>query len=317
MPTPSIAFTALAALRPFVSAVTAFNPSYSLYSALAASYTFTLHGNLVGLSFALSTSGINVRKGLLDISAEPGYRAFDVFYYLVTSSSTPAEREFLALKDPSAYTLLNRSGTYSPPSYLPTADDAAAAEDFRAALKAIGIKGASLRGLLSILAGLLKLGNAAGFLVDQEELEDVCEEVGGLLGLDPEVLLHKCSTEDREVLIAGIYEALVDWVIVKANETIANELRANQEGDSGSGSAGQWSDEDTVGITVVDIPRPAFGKAVALRGVFDDTLGINAEMKEDGVQVPPVGHSVLNDLNNSVAQVEPDLGITTGPASIN
>ncbi|KAH2168860.1 hypothetical protein KXV56_008240 [Aspergillus fumigatus] len=314
LPTPSIAFTALAALRPFVSAVTAFNPSYSLYSALAASYTFTLHGNLVGLSFALSTSGINVRKGLLDISAEPGYRAFDVFYYLVTSSSTPAEREFLALKDPSAYTLLNRSGTYSPPSYLPTADDAAAAEDFRAALKAIGIKGASLRGLLSILAGLLKLGNAAGFLVDQEELEDVCEEVGGLLGLDPEVLLHKCSTEDREVLIAGIYEALVDWVIVKANETIANELRANQEGDSGSGSAGQWSDEDTVGITVVDIPRPAFGKAVALRGVFDDTLGINAEMKEDGVQVPPVGHSVLNDLNNSVAQVEPDLGITTGPA---
>lgn len=266
------------------------------------------------MSFALSTSGINVRKGLLDIPSEPGYRAFDVFYYLLMSASTPAEREFLALKDPSAYTLLNKSGTYSPPSYLPTADDAAAAEDFRASLKAIGIKGASQRGLLSILAGVLKLGNAAGFLVDQEELEEVCDEVGGLLGLDPDVLLHKCSTEDREVLIAGIYEALVDWVIVKANETITNELRANQEGDSGSGSAGQWSDEDTVGITVVDIPRPAFGKAVALRGVFDDTLGINAEMKEDGVQIPPVGHAVLNDLNNSVAQVEPDLGINTGPA---
>ncbi|EAW14191.1 putative chitin synthase [Aspergillus clavatus NRRL 1] len=314
LPTPNIAFTALAALRPFFSAVTSFNPSYSLYSALAASYTFTLQGSLVGLSFALSTSGINVRKGLLDIPSESGFRAFDVFYYLLTSASTPAEREFLALKDASTYALLRKSGTYSPPSYLPTADDAAAAEDFRASLKAIGIKGAAYRGLLSVLAGLLKLGNAAGFLVDQEVLEDVCEEVGELLGVDPEILLHKCSTDDREVLISGIYEALVDWVMAKANEVIASELRTSHGGDSGSGSAGQWSEEDTVGITVVDIPRPVFGKAVAMRSVFDDTLGINAEMKEDGVQAPLVGQSVLNDLNSSVAQVESDLGITTGAA---
>lgn len=309
--TPGIAFAALTALRPFLTAVTSFNPSYSLYSALSAYYTLTLKGDIVSLSLALSTSGINVQKGLLDIPSESGYRAFDVFYYLLTSASTPAEREFLDLKDPSAYALLNKSNTYTPPSYLPTADDAAAAEDFRAALKAIGIKGAAHRGLLSVLAGLLKLGNAAGFLADQEELEEACEDVGGLLGLDPEVLLHKCSTDDRQMLISGVYEALVDWVIGKANEAIAAEIQAMHEG---SGQAGQWADDDTVSITVVDIPRPAFGKALAMRGAFDDTLGINAEMKEDGVPVPPVPSTVMNEMTTALSQVEADLGVTTGQA---
>ncbi|KAL2851784.1 chitin synthase-domain-containing protein [Aspergillus pseudodeflectus] len=310
--TPSITFTALSALNPFLRAVTSFNPSYALYSALSANFTFTLKGDLVALNLALSTSGINVRKGLLDIPTEPGYRAFDVFYYLLTSSSTQAEREFLALQEPSAYALLNKSGTYTPPSYLPTADDAAAAEDFRVALKAIGIKGASLRNLLSVLAGLLKLGNAAGFLVDQEELEGACEEVGDLLGVDPEVLLHKCATDERELLITGIYEALVDWVLSKANEAISSELQ--ELNANGSGAGGQWNDDDTVSIAVVDMPRPAFGKAVALRNVFDDTVGINAEMKDDGVPAPPVGQAVTSEMAAAVEQFGPDLGLSTDPA---
>lgn len=314
--TPEIAYTSLAALRPFLSAVTSFNPSYSLHSAFSASYTLTLQGTVIGLSLALSTSGINVRKGLLEIPGEAGFRAFDIFYYLLTSASTPAEREFLDLQELSHYSLLNRSGTYSPPSYLPTADDAAAAEDLRANLKAIGIKGAAQRGLLSVLAGLLKLGNAAGLMVDQEELEEVCEDVGGLLGVDPEVLLHKCSTDEREVLIAGIYEALVDWVIGKANEAITADIHNALENDSSTGGAGaaHYSNEDTVGLTVIDIPRPALGKAIAMRGVFDDELGLNAEMKEDGIALPAIGQSVVNEMNTAVAQVEPDLGIMSGAA---
>ncbi|KAL3468896.1 chitin synthase-domain-containing protein [Aspergillus californicus] len=310
--TPNVTFAALSALNPFLRAVTSFNPSYSLYSAFAANFTFTLKGDLVALNLALSTAGLNVRKGLLDIPSEPGYRVFDVFYYLLTSSSTPAEREFLALREPSAYALLSKSGTYSPPSYLPTADDAAAGEDFRVALKAIGIKGASLRNLLSVLAGLLKLGNAAGFLVDQEELEETCEEVGDLLGVDPEILLHRCATDERELLITGIYEALVDWVIGKANEAIASELQ--ELSASGSGAGGQWSDDDTVSITVVDIPRPAFGRAVALRNVFDDSLGINAEMKEDGVPAPPVGQAISSEMVAAVEPFGPDLGLSADHA---
>jgi chitin synthase len=152
--------------------------------------TLTLAGNLSAASLALSQGGIDTARGLLNIPAEAGYRAFDVFYYLLTSASTPAEREFLGLKHASNYSLLSKSGTYDPPSYLPTGDDAANADDFRAALKAIGIKGAAHRNLISVLAGLLKLGDTLSFILDQDALEEVCEDVGGLLGLEPEVLAN-------------------------------------------------------------------------------------------------------------------------------
>ncbi|KAI9811878.1 MAG: hypothetical protein M1827_005229 [Pycnora praestabilis] len=322
---PSSLYTALSVLRPFISSVSPYNPSAPRHSALALTFTLTLAGDLTAASLALSTSGLDTSVGLLNVPSQAGYRAFDVFYYLLTAASTPAEREFLGLKPASAYNLLNHSGTYEPPSYLPTADDTASAEDFRASLKAIGIKGASHRSLLSVLAGLLKLGNTLGYSVDEDILEEICEDVGGLLGLDPDFLLHNCNTQEREVLIAGLYEALVDWVIRKANETIANEMHRIKDGDasseSSSGGIGQRTprtdedDEDTVSITVLDIPGETLCKAVALRGVFDDTAGINAEMREDGVEVNSAGSSVLREMKNAVGEVEADLGIIGGPTS--
>ncbi|KAI1626201.1 chitin synthase [Exophiala viscosa] len=308
VPTPTLAFTALSALRPFLSCVTPANPTTYRHSSLSAKYTITLNGTITGFNLALSGSGIDVQKGLLKVPSEPGYRAFDVFYYLLTSASTPAEREFLDLKPASRYTLLNGSGTYGPPSYLPTADDVAAAEDFRSALKSIGIKGASFRGLLSCLAGLLKLGETTGLLVDSDTLEDICEDIGALIGLEPDVLVNKCNSDDREVLIAGMYEALVDWVISKANDAIAAELRAGAlTPDSSNG--------DEVSVTIVEIPGQALGKAVALRNVFDDTFGINAEMKEDGLEVAAAGSSVLKEMHLAVSHAEADLGIAGGPLS--
>lgn len=321
---PSTLYTALSVLRPFTCTVTPSNASYPRYSALAATFTLGLTGSLTAASLAISTSGIDCANGLLNIPSESAYRAFDVFYYLLTSASTPAEREFLSLRNPSAYSLLNRSGTYQPPSYLPTADDAAAAEDFRSSLKAIGIKGSSHRSLISVLAGLLKLGNTLGFLIDADELEDVCDEVGGLLGLNPEVLYQRCSTKDREVLIAGIYECLVDWVLTKANGAVLAEIQRIKYGGSSSSSSDdigartpQTEEDigDTVSLTVVEIPNEQLGKAAALRGVFDDNLGINAEMKEDGVEVLGAGPSVIKEMENAVAVVAADLGVPGGPAS--
>lgn len=322
---PKSLFTALAALQPFTHCVTPYNPATPRHSALAATFSITLAGNINAASLAYSQSGLEVSKGLINIPQETGYRAFDVFYYLLTSASTPAEREFLSLKHPSAYSLLNRSGTYEPPAYLPAADDTASAEDFRASLKAIGIKGSAHRSLLSTLAGLLKLGETVGLLIDREDLEDACEDVGGLLGLEPEVLLHRCSTGEREILISGLYEALVDWVLKKANDAISLELQRVKDGEesseSGSGRMGARTprsdedNEDTVSITVVEIPSQDLGKAVSLRGVFDDNLGINAEMKDDGIDVTQAGSSVIKEMHNAVADVASELGLTTTPAS--
>jgi chitin synthase len=318
---PESLYTALNALRPFIHSVSPQNYSAPRQSALGVTLTLTLTGNLTAASLALSQGGIDTSLGLLNIPAEGGYRAFDVFYYLLTSASTPAEREFLGLKHASSYALLAKSGTYDPPSYLPTADDAAAADDFRASLKAIGIKGAAHRNLISVLAGLLKLGDTLSFNLDEDALEEVCEDVGGLLGLEPEVLVKQCSTSERETLIGGLYEALVDWVILKANEAVASEMLRIRDGDSSSeGGPGvrtpntEEENEDTVCITVLEIPDATLGKAAAMRGVFDDTQGINSEMKEDGVDIVTAGSSVIREMQNAVAEAAPDLGIMNGPA---
>lgn len=317
--TPSSLYTTLNVIRPFIQCVTPHNHATLRQAALAVTLTMNLAGNLTAASVSLSQGGIDTFRGLLNIPSEPGHRAFDVFYYLLTSASTPAEREFLGLKPASSYSLLARSGTFDPPSYLPTADDAAAADDFRTALKEIGIKGSAHRNFISTLAGLLKLGNTLDYGVSEESLEDICEDVSGLLGLDPEVLAKQCSTEDRKTLVGGLYEALVDWVLSKANETIAaqmNRIRDGTESLDGQGVRTPTSNEDngdTVCITILELPDPALGKAVAMRGVFDDTTGINAEMKEDGVEVAPVNSSVLREMQNAVSDVAPDLGIMAGP----
>ncbi|KAH8750572.1 class V chitin synthase [Diaporthe sp. PMI_573] len=314
-------FKALEAVLPFIRCVTPHNPSTPRQAGLAVTLTLNLAGDLHAASLALSQGGIDTNKGLLNISAEAGNRAFDVFYYLLNAGATPAEREFLGLKSPESYTLLARSNTYEPPSYLINGDDAAAADDFRDALKQIGIKASAHRNLISTLAGLLKLGNTLNYQIDEDDFDDIIEDASGLLGIEPEVLATQCSTEDRSTFIGGLYEALVDWVITKANAAIAAEMgRAPRSGSlSGSDNGARTSNtdndnEDTVCITVLEIPDPDLGKALALRGIFDDTTGINAEMKQDGIDVPAAGSSVLREMQNAVNAVAPDLGIMSGPA---
>ncbi|PHH62255.1 hypothetical protein CDD81_7315 [Ophiocordyceps australis] len=316
---PSTLHNALDAVQPFIRCITPYNPSTPRQAALGVTLTLNLTGNLTAASLALSQGGIDTVNGLLNIPAEAGYRAFDVFYYLLTSASTPAEREFLGLNNPSSYTLLARSGTYSPPPYLPTADDAASADDFRQALKDIGIKGSAHRNLISTLAGLLKLGNTLDYNIESDALADICEDVSGLLGVEPEALHHQCSTEDRWTFVGGLYESLVDWVISKANQAIASQMdrvRAGDESLDGHGSRSPVLDEqnvDTVSITVVEIPETTLGKAVTMRSIFDDSQGINAEMISDGVEVSLAGSSVLREMQQAVSEVAPDLGIMTGP----
>lgn len=256
-------------------------------------------------------------KGLINVPQEAGYRTFDVFYYLLSSAASPAEREALSLGVASDYILLRKSGTYEPPSYLPTADDAASAEVFRDALKSIGISGSARRELLSTLAGLLKLGNTLGLLVSEAEAEQICEEAAALLDVDPDVLMRNFDDRQREVLVAGIYEATVDWVIAKANKTLVEELSTRSDRSSTDSSRHAiltpvMSNDDTVSLTVIDIPSPHFGRAVALRTIFDDNAGINAEIRADGVNVPSAPPTALSEMKAAMSTFEPELGMMNG-----
>ncbi|KAH7371093.1 chitin synthase-domain-containing protein [Pyrenochaeta sp. MPI-SDFR-AT-0127] len=320
---PGNFYTALEALKAFTHCVTPQNPFTPRYSALAAVFTLNIAGNLVAAEIKLSTSGLDVQQGLLQVPAHPGFRAFDVFYYLNSSSASKQEKAFLNIQPLHKYALLSRSDTYDPPSYLPDADDAAAAEDFRTNLKAIGIKGQKYLDVISCLTGLLKLGNTLDYFVDEETLQSVCEDVGALLDVPSDILRQKLGSNEREIAIGGIYEAIVDYVIAHANATIKADIQRAKSGFSSGDSDGSQpgmmtpedSEEDTgdiVNITVVEIPSRALGRAVALRTVFDDSEGINAEMRDDGVPVAPTGNSVLEGMREAMQNCAADLGIS-GP----
>lgn len=310
---PTSFFTALDVIRAFTHCVTPFNPSLPRYSSLAAKFTLNTEGSLLGSSLALSTSGLDTQNGLMSIPYESGFRAFDVFYYLNVSSASKAEREVLNLKPSSSYTLLKRSGTFMPPTYLPTADDAAAAEDFRQNLRALGIKGSALQNLIAALCGILKLGDSLDYLADQDTIYRVCEDAAALLDMDPMLLRVKLTQDDRKVFIAGLYEAVVDWVIRRSNEAMRAELKAARAMTSSNPSRAESPlpdefNEDTVAINLINIPDPDLGRAIALRTVFDDTQGINLEMKEDGVPIIPAGASVVNEMRSAVTANGPELG---------
>ncbi|RMZ70115.1 chitin synthase [Pyrenophora seminiperda CCB06] len=314
---PSNFYTALEALKAFTHCVTPHNPSTPRYSALAAVFTINLAGTVVGAEIKLSTSGLDVQQGLLQVPGQSGFRAFDVFYYLNSSSASKQEREYLDIQSLDKYTLLRRSGTYQPPSYLPDADDAAAAEDLRTNLKAIGIKGQKLTSLISCLTGLMKLGNTLDYFMDEDSLASTCDDAEALMDLPEGTMRQKLSSNDREIVIGGIYEAIVDFVISHANATIREDIRqakANFEGEgSGMMTPDVSEDGDIVNITVVEIPSRSLGKAIALRTVFDDSEGINAEMRDDGVQVPAVANSVLEGMREAMQACSIELGIS-GPA---
>ncbi|KAM6506948.1 hypothetical protein FALCPG4_018760 [Fusarium falciforme] len=291
---PSSILTSLRALQPFLHCVTPHNPSTSRHAALALTLDVSPEGRVSNAALSMPAEGIDITSGLLGIAPEAGHRAFDVFYYLLTSVSTQAERDFLSLKPASHYSILAASGTYRPPSHLAAADDVAAADDFRQAIREIGIKGSTHRKLIATLAGLLTLGNTLDQNVPRSDVVEACEEASIVFGVEPEVLVN-LSHSDRRAFMSKVYEALVNWVIVKANEAIASQIVDPRRGIESLMTVGVGDDE-SVRIIIVDMPDSSLGRAVAMQTNFDESFGINAEAIEDGIATSSVDPLVWKDI---------------------
>ncbi|CAJ0552629.1 Ff.00g007070.m01.CDS01 [Fusarium sp. VM40] len=295
---PTSVVTSLQALQPFLHCVTLDNPASSRYAALALTLDVGLKGQVSKVLLSIPAHSLDTASDLFEVSAEVSRYAFHVFYYIIAFASTPAEKALLKLKETDENFILSTNGTSRPPSQAGLSN-ASAASDFRQALKDIGIKGADHRNLIATLAGLLTLGNTLDEKISSTDMMETCDEAGVLLGIEPDVLIS-LSHSQRHFFISSAYGSLVNWVVSKANDAIASELEAKKDSNPLHTleypvlSNGHDSD-DRVQITIVEIPDPSLGRAIAMQTNFDKTFGINAEAVDDGIATPSVDPSVWDD----------------------
>jgi chitin synthase len=289
----SILNASLTVLTSLTSAATPSNPYISFHAGLNVTLSLDIYGAIA--SAKISTPYVDASR-LTNLPAEAGHRTFGVFYQLIRGA-TPQEQSYLSLLKPEQYEYLQKSGTWDMPSGL-NLDDAAAADDFREALRVCGIKAKNLRGIYQTLAACLILGNLKYSplegITNVEVLEDACT----LLDLDPDALSpHLDSPESRNVFVRDIYRLLVEWIIGFINTQLTGK-----ETESGAQ------------VSIVEIPSPSGGQqgyGAFVRGwvaealelqlqqeSFDDTKGLNAEMIGDGITL--VKASVENNSGTNV-----------------
>jgi chitin synthase len=271
-------------LTSLTSAATPSNPYTSFHAGLNITLSLDIYGAIA--SAKISTSYVDASR-LTSLPSESGHRTFGAFYQLIRGA-TPQEQSYLSLLKPEQYEYLKKSGTLD----LPTGsniDDAAAADDFREALRICGIKGKNLRGVYQTLAACLILGNLKFSTLEGITNIDVLEDACTLLDLDPDtVSRHLPFPESRDALVHDIYRLLVEWVI----NFINGELSTGKDTDAGAQ------------VSIIEIPSPSGGQkgygafvrawtAEALelqvhQDTFDDTKGLNAEMIADAISLPRV-----------------------------
>ncbi|KIL86471.1 hypothetical protein FAVG1_10301 [Fusarium avenaceum] len=295
---PTSVVASLQALQPFLHCVTPDNSASSRYTALALTLDVGLEGQVSRVLLSIPAHSLDTASGLFEVSAEVSRYAFHVFYYIIAFASTPAEKALLKLKEIDEYFILSTNGTSRPPSQVGLSN-ASAASGFRQALKDIGIKGADHRNLIATLAGLLTLGNTLDEKISSTDMMETCDEAGVLLGIEPDVLIS-LSNSQRHIFISSAYGSLVNWVVSKANDAIASELGAKKDSNPLHISedptlSNGYNSDDTVQITIVEIPEPSLGRAIAMQTNFDKTFGINAEAVDDGIATPSVDPSVWDD----------------------
>lgn len=277
----SILNASMTVLTSLASAATPSNPYTSFHAGLNITLSLDIYGAIA--SAKISTPYIDASR-LTSLPSESGHRTFGVFYQLLRGA-TPQEQSYLSLLKPEQYDYLKKSGTLDLPT-TSNIDDAAAADDFREALRVCGIKGKNLRGIYQTLAACLVLGNLKFSTLEGITNIDVLEDACTLLDLDPDTVSCNLPFADsRDALVQDIYRLLVEWVI----NFINSQLSTGKDTDAGAQ------------VSIVEIPSPSGGQkgygafacawtAEALelqlnQNTFDDTKGLNSEMIADSISL--------------------------------
>lgn len=277
---------ALNVITPFLTALTPENLSGRFHNGLSVAFSLNSFGNILSTRINTSKNPLSSPDQLLNLPHSPSNRVFDVFYHLLLSEAKQ-NGAYLSLKQsPEEYDLLKKSGTYTLPDWVLFSDDYALASDWSTALRQCNIKGATLRGILSTLSGILLLGNS-------DNSSDVAEGAS-LIGIDPTTF--KRHTIDE--LIASCYVSLIESTIGELNKFLASFDAFHSEPTP----EGQEDLNEVVSVvTIVEGSNTLHPKAV-LKNVFDDSTGINNELKEDGVKISKTPSSLSKSINQLSAK---------------
>lgn len=270
-------------LQPFLYAQTPKNLQQCWHNGVSIALSLDQDGAVVSTRLALNEQPLaSLEEPLLNLPPIVGFRAFDVFYYLIYSQDDRAD--ILQLKShPEQYNLLQKSHTYTLPSWVAFADDHALAKDW-ADLLTQCLSKKFRRTLLATLSGLLLLG--------QDDPSDVADGAA-LIGLLP-----SSSRYTPKELIRGIYADLLRSLVLELNRYLAHFDVQRPEISSV--------------VTLVELPCKEEARRLLLRTVFDNDYAMNAEMNHNGLPVSKIPQSVQKELKRPVKESTVSLDFTKG-----
>ncbi|ODQ67000.1 hypothetical protein NADFUDRAFT_49452 [Nadsonia fulvescens var. elongata DSM 6958] len=275
-------------LLPFFTALTPHNISTRFHEGVGVCLNISSDNKINTTRIKINSEPFSSLSQLVELPSDSQNRVFDVFYYLLLTDNDH-ERTHLSLKvSPDQYRLLSNSGTYDLPVWVQSADDYALAQDWRDSLKRCGIKGETLRELLSILSGILLLGN--------DDNKDDFLEGASLLGISPESMENRSSAD----VIISVYSTLVLSIVHQLNEFLSTF-------DIPVHTASIGDDNDVLSVVNIIECSPCH-KNLILKNIFDNSAGINKELLDDGGRLSKTPNEIMKKLNistNNLAGSDP------------
>jgi myosin heavy subunit len=197
------------------------------------------------LDKGLRISGAKIQNYLLEksrvASQPPGERNYHAFAQLCSS---PVCSEF-GIQSAGDFHYLNQSGTLT----VVGIDDGADFEEVQSSMSMVGLDEKEKRSILSIVGGILHLGNCHmdkagdatdGAVVAPAALENACSQAANLFGIDRDTLAQKLvlrsveirsevmtiplrleqANDNRDSLGKFIYEQLFNWLVFAVNRCL-------------------------------------------------------------------------------------------------